>query len=73
MLAASRPVPGADVRQRGRVSTLCCVSVPAVGDWRTGGSRWKAWSSRLVTATLKVECSRNDILQVFSCYAPAIA
>ena len=33
----------------------------------------RAWSSRLVTATLKVESGRSDHLHVLSCYAPTNA
>ena len=44
-----------------------------VGAWKAGGSCWKAWSSRLVTATLKVGSGRCDFLHVFSFYAPTYA
>ena len=38
-----------------------------------GGSRWKVWSSRLVSATLNVgNCSR-DRLHILSCYDPTFA
>ena len=73
VLAAGRPVPGAGVvRQRGE-GVAIVLAGPAVGAWRTGGSHWKAWSSRLVAATLKVGRGRNDVLHVFSCYAPTFA
>ena len=42
----------------------------AVQAWKEGGSQWKAWSSRLVTA-----CSHagKKKLHVVSCYAPTRA
>ena len=58
MLAAGRPVPRAGaVRQRGE-GVAIVLSGLAVGAWKEGGSCWKAWSSRLVTATLKVGSGR---------------
>ena len=41
----------------------------AIDAWKTGESHWKPWSSKLVMAALKVECSRRDFLHVLSCYA----
>ena len=38
--------------------------------WKAGGSLWKAWSLRLVTASLEVGSGR---LYVLSCYAPTFA
>ena len=73
VLAAGRPVPRAGaVRQRGEGIAIV-LSGLAVGAWKAGGSCWKAWSSRLVTATLKVGSGRCDFLHVFSCYAPTYA
>lgn len=42
-----------------------------MSSWRTGGEKWKAWSSRLVTAALQTGCSSQ--LHVLSCYAPTFA
>ena len=42
---------------------------PAVNAWRNGGSQWKAWGSRIISATL--DCGER--LHVFSCYAPTFA
>ena len=73
VLASGRAVPGEGVvRQRGEGVALV-LSGPAVVAWKAGGSRWKAWSSRLVTVTLKVGKRRCDWLHVFSCYAPTYA
>ena len=63
VVAAGRSVPGPGV--------AIVLSGPAVGAWKEGGCRWKAWSSWLVTATLKVERGGGaEDLHVFSCYGP---
>ena len=64
VLTAGRDVPGGDeVRRRGEgVATV--LSGEAVR-WKEGGSRWKDWSSKLVSATLKVgNGSRDRLLAV---------
>ena len=67
VLTAGRDVPGVGtVRQRGE-GVAIVLSGQAVSAWKAGGSQWKAWSSRLVTATLKVD---GGNLHVLSCYAP---
>ena len=54
MIASGRPVPGAGVvNQRGE-GVAIVLSGPAVGAWRPVGNGWKAWNSRLVSATLKL-------------------
>ena len=54
VLTARREVPRAEfVRHKGEGIAIV-LSGPAVSACREGGSKWKAWSSRLVTATLKV-------------------
>ena len=64
VLAAGRAVTGTGaVKQRG----------PAISAWKSAGSHWRAWNSRLVTATLKVGSGRSDCLHVLSCYAPTYA
>ena len=73
VLAAGRAVPGIGaVKQRGE-GVAIVLSGPAIGAWKSGGSHWRAWSSRLVTVTLKVGSGRSDRLHVFSCYAPTYA
>ena len=59
------------VRQRGE-GVAIVLSGQAVSAWKAG-SQWKAWSSRLVTATLKVGDRSGDKLHVLSCYAPTFA
>ena len=39
-------------RQRGE-GVAIVMSGPAVSAWKAGGSQWKAWRFRLVTATLE--------------------
>ncbi len=56
-------------RQRGEGAAIV-LSWPAVNAWKSGGSKWRAWSSRLVTASLEVGGSS---LHVLSCYAPTFA
>ena len=73
VLTAGRDVPGGnEVRQRGE-GVAIVLSVDAARAWKDGGSRWKAWSSRLVTATLQVGRGSHDHLHILSCYAPTIA
>ena len=56
VLTAGREVPGAEVvKQRGEGAAIV-LSGPAVSPWMASGSKWKAWSSRLVTATLYGSC-----------------
>ena len=43
------------------------MSGEAIHAWKAGGSQWKAWSSRLVTATLEIGYGQ---LHILSCYAP---
>ena len=38
--------------------------------WKCDGCQWRAWSSRLISTTLKVGVGRSAQLHVFSCYAP---
>ena len=66
MLTAGRSVPGTDcVRQRGE-GVANVLSGPAVSAWRAGGSKWKPWSSRIVSVSIKVGLSRQDCLSVLS-------
>lgn len=71
VLTAGRKVPEqtGDVRQRGE-GVAIVLSGPAINAWKAGGSRWKAWSSRLVSASLMVGKIK---LHVLSCYAPTFA
>lgn len=51
VLTAGRKVPGAnEVKQRGEGVALVLNS-RAIDAWKAGGSKWKAWRSRLITAT----------------------
>ena len=51
VLTSGREVPiGSGVRQRGE-GVAIVLAGPAVHAWKAGGCKWKAWSSRLVTAT----------------------
>ena len=53
ILSSGRDVPKeGGSRQRGE-GVAIAMSGPAVSAWKAGGSQWKAWSSRLVTATLE--------------------
>ena len=73
VIASGRPVPGAGaVNQRGEGVTIV-LSGSAVEAWRSGGNRWRAWSSRIVSATLKVGSGSRDVLHVVTSYAPPFA
>ena len=54
VVAAGRPVPGASVVNQIGEGVAVVLSGPAVDAWRSGGGRWKVWSSRLVSVALKV-------------------
>ena len=47
------------------------LSGSATGAWRGAGEKWKAWSSRLVTAQLQPGKNKADRLHVLSCYRAA--
>ena len=49
VLAAGRPVPGANIIRYWWVGVTIVLSSPAVDTWKAGGNRWKLWSSRLVS------------------------
>ena len=54
VLTSGREVPiGSGVRQRGE-GVAIVLAGPAVHAWKAGRCKWKAWSSRPVTATLDV-------------------
>ena len=73
VLTAGRPTPQAgQPRQRGE-GVAIILSGPAVAAWKRGGEVWKAWSSRLVTATLQLGQTSADRLHLLSCYAPTFA
>ena len=55
-------------RQRGE-GVVIVMSSPAVSAWKAGSSQWKAWSSRLVTATLETGKGNSGRLHLLSCYA----
>ena len=71
VLTAGRPVPQED-RQRGEGVALV-LRGPAVHAWKAGGSRWKSWGSRIVSASLRLGTHRNYQLHILSCYAPMYA
>ena len=54
-------------------SVAIVMSGPAVSTWKVGGSQWKAWRSRLVTATLKTGKGKSGRPHVLSCYASIFA
>ena len=73
ILSSGRDVPKeGGSRQRGE-GVAIVMSGPAVSAWKAGGSQWKAWSSRLVTATLETGKGKSGRLHVLSCYAPTFA
>ena len=70
VLTAGREVPNTgEVRQRGE-GVAIVLSGEAMSAWRAGGSQWRGWSSRLITAKLKVGSGSGGCLHVLSCYAP---
>ena len=71
VLTAGRPVPRDD-GQRGEGVALV-LGGPAIHAWKAGGSRWKSWGSRIVSASLRMGIHQNSWLHVLSCYAPTYA
>ena len=69
VLSSGRAVPTSGARHHRGEGVALVLQGPAVKAWRAGGSQWKAWGSRLISATL--DCGRR--LHVFSCYAPTFA
>ena len=67
VLTAGRDVPDAGQRRQRGKGVAIALSGKAIHAWTAGGSQWKAWSLRLVTATLEVGYGR---LHILSCYAP---
>ena len=73
VLSAGRPTPGTGKpRQRGE-GVAIVLTGEAVTAWKAGGEQWKARSSRLITAKLKLGDRHQEILHVISCYAPTFA
>lgn len=67
VLTSGRDVPEEDqAYQRGEGVAIVLIDW-AVNAWKTAGSQWKSWSSRTISACLKVG---NERLHVISCYAP---
>ena len=73
VLTAGREVPGRGVVQLRGEGVAIVLSGPALSAWKAGGSQWKAWNSRLVTAKVKVGSGRSSHLHILSCYAPTFA
>ena len=71
LLTAGRPTPASgEQMQRGEAIVL---SSPAIAAWRAAGERWKAWTSRLVSAPLQTGNKKGDHFHMLSCYAPTQA
>ena len=73
VLTVGRKIPDSDeLRVRGEGVALV-LSSKAKDAWNEGGTKWIAWSSRLIVATLSTGRQKNDRLHVLSCYAPTFA
>ena len=73
VLTAGRPTPQAgQPRNRGE-GVAIVLNGPAASAWKAGGEVWKAWSLRLVTATLQKGQTNSGRLHILSCYAPTFA
>ena len=54
MFIILEPVPGSDhSRHRGK-DVAITLHGHAINAWRDGGSQWKAWNSRLISASMDV-------------------
>ena len=65
MLTSGRPLPDTDHRGEGVAIVL---REHAINAGRDGGSQWKAWNSRLISASLDVGSGRT--IHVLSCHTP---
>ena len=73
VLAAGRPTPPAgELRQRGEGAAIA-LSGPAMKAWKAGGEQWKAWGSRLVTATLQPGRANSDRIHIILLQAELLA
>ena len=70
VLTSGRETPGLNEKKTRGESVPIVLSGPAKRAWRGGGNQWKAWSSRLITATLSVGSNSCDHLYILFCYAP---
>ena len=70
LLTAGRPVPETQQPVQRGEGVAIVLSGSAISAWRAGGERWKAWSSRLISASLAIGGSRGPVFHVISCYAP---
>ena len=68
-IAAGKPVPGDRMMRQSGEGVAIVLSGPAVEAWNCGGRHWKPWSSRVVSASLRVQQGRVGWLHVLSCYA----
>ena len=71
VLSAGRLIPRDGLAKKRGVAVV--LSGPAITAWKLGGCQWKAWSSRLVSATLEVGHGDLEPLHVLSCYSPTFA
>ena len=70
MLTSGRALPGeGDSFRRGEGVAIVLLDW-AVEAWKSGGRQWKAWSPRIITASLEVEKKK---LHIVSCYVPTRA
>ena len=73
VLTAGQPTPQAgQPRQRGEGAVIV-LNGPAASAWKAGGVVWKAWSPRLVIATLQQGRTNSGHLHILSCYTPTFA
>ena len=70
VLPSGRKTPGPNEKKTRGEGVAIVLSGPAKRAWRGGGNQWRAWSSRLIAATLSVGSHSCDHLHILSCYAP---
>ena len=70
VLTAGRKVPDDNATKQRGEGVAIVLSGRAADAWKAGGSKWKAWNSRIITATLPVGDHGIKHLHVLSCYAP---
>ena len=74
VLTAGRPIPPVGQPRQGREGVAIVLLRPALDAWKVSGSVWKAWSPRIVVASLATgRRKKANKLFVISCYAPTFA
>ena len=65
VLTSGREVPSLGRSRRRGEGIALVLRGPAIIAWRNGGSQWKAWGSRIISATLACDCMFFLVMLLF--------